>query len=391
MKVRFVCFLAALCLLLGGCNWMDGSYVSVTPHQSHSQTGTGTELSAANSDELRQALNDLIAVGKEKGVIFVGGYDQSKVKSGMAAAVSHTLNMTPLGAYAVEAIDWDLGNSGGKPAIAVNITYRRSLTELRKIRYVGSMEDAGNAILGALTDNSATLVLGVRNYEAVDVDQLVADYAQTYPQRIMEVPQVTVGVYPESGEMRIVELKFSYQNSRDDLRKMREQVDSMFDAAERYVSSDDSDGAKYSKMYAFLMGLYREQETSITPAYSLLQHGVGDARALTTVYAAMCRQAGLECQVVTGTWGGEPRYWLIILDGGNYFHVDLLRCMEMDGFHRFTDVEMGGYVWDYSAYPACPGIPAPAEEPPAGDPGPEEAPTEGAGEETEATEKEKFE
>ena len=36
-------------------------------------------------------------------------------------------------------------------------------------------------------------------------------------------------------------------------------------------------------------------ETSITPAYSLLRHGVGDSRAFAVVYAAMCQQAGLEC------------------------------------------------------------------------------------------------
>ncbi len=363
MKRRMICLVAALCLLLGGCNWLDGDFVSITPHQNHSQTGTATELSASNGGELRSAIASLISVGKEKGVIFVGGYDQRRVESGMESAVEYVLNMTPQGAYAVDAIEWDLGNSSGRPAIAVNITYRRSLTELRSIRHVNRMDDAGELILSALTDNSATLVLEVGSYEEIDVTQLVEDYALLYPQRVMEVPQVTVGVYPESGLTRIVELKFTYQYSREDLRQMREQVYSMFGAAARYVSSDDSDFEKYSKLYSFLMGLYREQETSITPAYSLLQHGVGDSRALATVYAAMCRQAELECRVVTGTRGGEPHYWLIVLDGGYYYHVDLLRCMELGGFRRFTDGEMSGYVWDYSAYPACTGIPPQPETP----------------------------
>ena len=362
MKRRLLIAMLALSLMLSGCNWMDGAHVSVTPHQVHSQTVSDIKLSASDEKELKTALSDLIATGKEKGVIFVGGYDQGRVEQGMEQAVEYTLSMTPLGAYAVEAMEWELGNSGGKPAIALEITYRRSLTEIRGIRRVSGMDKAGRAIENALSDHAASLVLEVAVYEEADIHQLVADYALQYPQYVMETPEVTVGVYPESGETRIVELKFTYQNSRDNLRHMREQVGSMFSAAERYVHSDDTDGEKYSKLYAFLMGLYRRQETSITPAYSLLQHGVGDARALTTVYAAMCRQAGLECQTVTGTRNGEPRYWMIICDNGGYFHVDLLRNMELGGFRRFTDGEMNGYVWDYSAYPVCAGFPAPAVE-----------------------------
>lgn len=365
MKRRLLIVMLAMSLLFSGCNWMDGEHVSVTPHRIHNQTVSDIKLSASNEKELETALADLIATGKEKGVIFVGGYDQGQVEQGMEQTVERTLSMTPLGAYAVEAVDWELGNSGGKPAIALEITYRRSLTEIRGIHRVSDMDAAARTIEEALSDHAASLVLEVAVYEDADIHQLVSDYVQRYPQYVMETPEVTVGVYPESGQTRIVELKFTYQNSRETLRHMREQVGSMFAAAERYVNSDDADGVKYAKLYTFLMGLYRSQETSITPAYSLLQHGVGDAKALTTVYAAMCRQAGLECLMITGTRNGEPRYWLIICDNGGYFHVDLLRNMEIGAFRRFTDGEMNGYVWDYSAYPACLGFPAqPAEENP---------------------------
>jgi hypothetical protein len=207
--------------MLSGCNWMDGEPVSVTPHRVHSQTGSDIKLSATNEKELEAALADLIATGKEKGVIFVGGYDQNEVTQGMERAVEYTLSMTPLGAYAVEAMDWDLGNSGGKPAIALEITYRRSLTGLRSIRRLSDMDAAAGAIEKALSDHAASLVLEVAVYEEVDISQWVEDYAQQNPQYVMEIPEVTVGVYPESGKTRIVELKFTFQNSRDNLRHAR--------------------------------------------------------------------------------------------------------------------------------------------------------------------------
>ena len=67
----------------------------------------------------------------------------------------------------------------------------------------------------------------------------------------------------------------------------------------------------------------------------------------------MCRAAGLECIVVTGTRSGEPWTWNIICQDGAYWHVDLLRCNETGKFRRQLDMEMTGYVWDYSAYPSC--------------------------------------
>ena len=118
-----------------------------------------------------------------------------------------------------------------------------------------------------------------------------------------------------------------------------------------FVSGEESPEIRFQKLYAFLMETSEYTfETSITPTYSLLRHSVGDSRAFATVYAAMCRRAGLECSTVTGTRAGEAWYWNIIQDNGNYFHVDLLRCSESGGFHWYTDDQMDGYVWDYSAY-----------------------------------------
>ena len=94
-------------------------------------------------------------------------------------------------------------------------------------------------------------------------------------------------------------------------------------------------------------------ETSITPAYSLLCHGVGDSEAFATVFAAMCRNAGLECHTVSGTRAGEAWFWNMIREGDVYYHVDLLQSKAAGQLQRWTDDQMQGYVWDYSAYPAA--------------------------------------
>ena len=102
-------------------------------------------------------------------------------------------------------------------------------------------------------------------------------------------------------------------------------------------------------------------ETSITPAYSLLRHGVGDSKAFAMIYSAMCREAGLECRVVTGSRDGEPWVWNLICTDGVYYHVDLLRSLSAGRLQRMTEEDMRGYVWGYTAYPDA--GPAYQEEP----------------------------
>ena len=365
MKPRILYLTVFLCLLLTGCSWFDGSYVHVTPHREQGSSSQGEAVSASNYSQLLSVLEGMVSSGTESGVINVANYDRDMVEVNMTAAVQYVRNRYPVGAYAVEQMEYEVGTNSGKPAIAVNVTYRHSRIEIQRIQKVETMEEAEIIIGEALKAYDAAVVLQVQEFQEMDFSQLVKDFAEEQPESIMETPQVTAGIYG-SGTARVVELAFTYQNSRDQLRQMQSQVQPVFDSAALYVSGDGSDNQKYSQLYAFLMERFDyKQETSITPAYSLLRHGVGDSRAFAVVYASMCRRAGLECRIVTGTRNGEPWTWNMVRDGELYFHVDLLRSSLSGGFREYTDGEMGGSVWDYSNYPACnlPYVPLETETP----------------------------
>ena len=100
--------------------------------------------------------------------------------------------------------------------------------------------------------------------------------------------------------------------------------------------------------FALLMERFEEYQikTSITPAYTLLSHGVGDSNAVAVVYAAMCQRVGVECQVVVGTRSGEPWSWNIVRVDDDYYHVDLYDCQQRGSFRMLTDAQMQDYVWD---------------------------------------------
>lgn len=355
MKQKFLVFTLLFALLLSGCSWMDGSYVSVTPHKEQRQSSQTDVIAASNYLELLDALENVVAAGTEVAAINVADYPADAVEHGMARAVEHTMNNDPIGSYAVDNILYELGTTSGMPAVSVSITYRHNRSELQQIRTVEDMETAEAEIADALEGYDSGIVLLVEQYATEDFTQFVQDYAELHPEAVMETPQVTEAIYG-TGRGRVVELIFTYQTSRDALRRMQSQVQPVFDSAALYVSGDGEDRQKFSQLFAFLMERFDYKiETSITPAYSLLRHGVGDSRAFATVYAAMCRGAGLECLTVTGTRSGEPWTWNIVLDDGQYYHVDLLRCSEQGRYRELTDASMGSYVWDYSEYPECNG------------------------------------
>lgn len=365
MRIRLIALFLGLSVFLGGCGWLDGSYVSVTPHQEQ-PGGIRTEnLTVSNYEELLAVLEEIVSKATESCVINVVNFEQPDLETSMASAARHIQKVYPVGAYAVEAMEYEVGSNAGKTAIALDITYRHSRTEIRKIQKAEDIFQAQTILGEALKDYDTGLVLQLEDYEQADFSQMVSDYAMANPQNVMEVPQVTFEVYG-IGHSRVVELTFSYQTSRDALRTMQSQVQPVFDSAVLYVSGEGAESQKYSQLYAFLMERFDYVlETSITPAYSLLRHGVGDSRAFATVYGAMCRDAGLECMVVIGTRSGEPWMWNIVCENGIYYHVDLLRSNEQGWFQKCADSEMMGYVWDYSAYPACeaPYVPVEITEP----------------------------
>ena len=132
------------------------------------------------------------------------------------------------------------------------------------------MQKARQMIYDEIANSNSGFVLYVENYQQTDFVQLVNEYAFSYPNEVMKAPKVTANVYPQSGSTRVVELDFQYQKG------------------------------KVALLYSFQMNRHTyDIQTTDTPAYSLLCHGVGDSRAFAMVYAAICRISGLDCQVVS--------------------------------------------------------------------------------------------
>ena len=352
-----------ICLLLSGCGfWMEGSYVSVTPYMS-SNDNSGQDIEwISNQEQLYEAIRYMVSRGETEELFFVREYQESELKTDIYTVRYGIMNTDPIGAYAVQDIQLELGINGGRSSLAVKIDYSRQKSEILRMKNISEMEDIKSAVAAALNDMDTELVFYMEGYTDTDFAQMVENYARENPDEVVEIPRVGVSLYPETGENRVVELSFAYQTDRESLRLMQNHVQQIFESAKLYVSGDEDVEVKLSRLYVFLTGgldidriTGQSGGSSITPAYSLLRYGVGDSKAFATVYAAMCRQAGLECMTVSGTRNGEAWFWNIVKNGDRYVHVDVLRCVAAGYFRVQSDEQMGSYVWDYLAYPACPG------------------------------------
>lgn len=349
---KSLCLLLALCVAAScaGCAWMEGSYVSIKPHQVGYRQGSTDRTVVSSHSQLRSAITGLVDAAATEGIFTLTDYPEEEAVEDTEAVIQYVLESYPTGAYAVEDITFEYGQN----LLSVEISYRRSKTEIDNIRSVRGIEGAKAMIAQSLSAFDSSLTLQIAGYTDTDFVQYIADYAALNPQTVMELPQVSVQVWPEKGSVRIVELVFSYQTSRESLRYMATQVRQVFSSARLYVASDTEASVKLSQLYSFLMERYDYSvHTSITPAYSLLCYGVGDSRAFAQVYAAMCRQSGLEVLTVSGTRDGESRFWNIVRSGDRYYHVDLLECARRGAYLELADSDMASYVWDYDAYPAC--------------------------------------
>ena len=353
MKRIFLAVSLLLCMLLGGCAfWMDGEHLSVTPHREQILQAGDEVIEVFNNAEMRNALEKLIESGADRGILTASSFSSGTLHYYADAAISSIMENNPVAAYAVNKITYEIGTNRGEPVIAFHIDYLHERSEILRIKQTKSMADAENVIYNALSNCEASLVLRIEKYEYTDFAQLIQDYGNNNPNIVMEIPRIVTNTYPEQGDDRVVELIFTYQTSREKLREMQAMVSSVFTSAELYVDETAQVSEIFSRLYAFLMERNEyTQETSITPAYSLLHHGVGDSRAFANVYGKMCRQEELDCRVVSGTRDGQPWCWNIIRYRGKHYHVDLLFCKEIGRFTMLDPFEMDGYVWDYTAYP----------------------------------------
>ena len=378
--MRFLAMLLLLCTLTA-CSFAQDTHLSVTPHESPSdRVDTADGVTVSDYDSLKNAILDLVRAGKTNGSIRAVNY-AGELEADLAQAAYEAVKSEPLGAYAVDYMTHDCTLIVNYYEIDIHITFRRTAREIASIENLVSAALLRSRVEKAVNSLDERLTVELRNYREMDVAAIVEAYCAQNPGTVMEVPSVSVSIYPDSGVHRIMEIDLQYTQPVAALRDMKQAVEESVNAAAEYIRYRQTDREKAELLYTYMTERFSyESRPTVTPVYDALCAGVADAAGLAAAWQLVCDRAGVECWTVTGLRNGQEYVWNIISLDGEYRHVDLMEDILRSGVLLFrTDENMADYYWNTANYPACktapeegPQVPAEEQETPVEQETPEE-------------------
>lgn len=357
--------IASVLLGLTACSgWGQDEFLFVTPHAEQPVSSESTEeevpLTVTNRSELRGAVLSFIRDWTERGTFLVSGYS-GDITADLAETIRYATEEDPIGAYAVDYADAELSGNGESGVISLNIVFRRSAAEINSIVTVNGIGGAYAKIQQALTDYTTALTLRIRNYEEADFTAYIRDFCLENPDQMPALPELSAQVYPNEGETRILELHMVYPKTRDELRVMQAEVNTILASAHSFIHSGSTDAERVTRLYRFLAGRFVytiDTEEPVMPAYRLLCDGAAHSLSFATVFRYECSSEGMDCRLVSGFKDGVSHYWNLIRLGREYYYVDLMRDMLSGGnspeLLTAAQLTEEGYVWEAGDYPATP-------------------------------------
>ena len=217
MKKRILALTLLCAFLLSGCSMLERSYVASTPHVAFSDEDNDPSILRAETYQgLVGALLHLVGQGKETGVIRL--YQFVSITGSAASDVDRAcLEVTqedPLGAYAVDYIKYDVDQTSSYYEVNVKLAYTKTAEEIAQIISVTGSNAVAQELRELLPDLPGQVVFRISYFSQ-------EDGAQTLEQAVWEayadleeprptLTDVTVTLYPDSGEQRVAEIQLAW-------------------------------------------------------------------------------------------------------------------------------------------------------------------------------------
>ena len=363
MKKRAAALLlaASLLLSLAGCGLFKKEYLSVTKYEDAVSANDSAAVDVADYAGITGAVETLVKSHRTVGRLRFAGYDGT-LQTDLTQACQEVRNGYALAAYAVNYISTDLSRTASYYEAIVYISYRHTQSEIDAVRYLPAKSDLTAALDDTLS-NLQTYTAFKLISPTITADEIRAAAVSAFcadPTGCVVQPELSVQIYPESGDLRFVEVELSYGWRTSELQKMKSML--LGRVSQLADGIGEANGSKYARaVYDLTVKncAYSQENAEAlgSTAYGALVNGQADSRGLALAYSALCAKGSIECHVVDGTLNGAAHSWNIVLLGGAYYHVDVSAnaALGLDGAFMRTDSEMKaqGYVWDAAASPVC--------------------------------------
>ena len=355
-----------------GCTaLLEGDFLTEAPYSIPPYEKPPEEqIEVPNYEALIDEILKLIMQHEDTGNMYANNYD-GNVSADVERACQEIQKNHPIGAYAVSGITGETKRIVSIYEIAISIEYKRSKQQLDSLVNVSTQRFLRTELLSAMSNyNDEAVFRTSLNITESDIAGYIREAYYQNPRRIVMMPVVAVETHPESGDDRILELRFGYMEQAGILKQYGSNL------AERYVRRNalqaigDTDAeillslannlvasTSYDEGTAQAISVHGAQNFAAT-AYGALANGNAVGEGFAMAYKALCDELGLDCRVVLGYRSGRVHAWNIVSLFGDYYHIDVAMCavngietafLKSDGdFAEF-------YLWDYDNTVRCRG------------------------------------
>lgn len=361
MKRRGIALILVMCVLfsLTGCGLsFDRTTHTVTPHQEQSASQEdGSILHAENYANLVSCVQHFVFMGQYEGKVRIYKYS-GDIEADLRSACREVLTEDPLGAYALSDITYTYDRIVSYYECTFHFIFRRSKQEISSIVNAYGDTSIRKEIRTAMSTFRNNLTFRTASYYAdrTNLYKLAQEAYYASPSTAIGYPSISISIYPDSGDVRIVEMQFTYDLSPDE---MKQRADAASSAAAQIVGQETAaDGNVAELLYSRLLQSVTYDPDGSSSVYDALCLGSANSEAIALSYQLLCKQADIPCQVVQGTLNGVPHFWNIVETDDAHWHVDLTKgAPEQERLHTDYYMLSNGYYWSKDDFPRCDGDP----------------------------------
>ncbi|MBO4419698.1 MAG: hypothetical protein J5789_07740 [Oscillospiraceae bacterium] len=381
MKKRLLLLLLFVVLFAGCQSLYPDDYHSVNVHNApYAYRETETAPSAAEpkvpaapptvsrASDIRDAIKEMVLRGEDDGIFLLEDY-VGDVEEDIKGMTDLLLKDSPMYIFAMKENPILILNET-KTEVRVRLKRRMEPDEVKAITTC-MYHDALDKIEEALLEQVASYTIQVSGFQEEDIAAELDRFILKHPDQIVEAPRISISVFPDRGNVRVLDVRFYYNTAdRKTLSQRKEDTKKPLTVYETLLAHEQRTPEVVETLYKLLVPLPRnyryDPEATV---YSLVVRRVGNSRTMASVVAYLCTCAGAECEIVEGERAGEPWYWNRIMVDGRWRSFDLhaTALARMETPNLLPAEEMVGYSWDRWRYPDLdepePSEPTDTEEP----------------------------